>query len=64
MPQLIADANGNATLSTELRAIALGAGANDIVGKAVVVHKDADDFKAQPAGNSGARIACGVIAKP
>ena len=38
-------------------------GANDIIGKAVVVHKDADDFKTQPAGNSGARIACGVIAK-
>jgi Cu-Zn family superoxide dismutase len=27
------------------------------------VHKDADDFKTQPTGNSGARVACGVIAK-
>ena len=38
-------------------------GATDIVGKAVIVHKDADDFKTQPTGNSGARVACGVIRK-
>ena len=63
LPQLMADANGNATLSADLSGITLGDGANDIVGKALVVHKDADDFKTQPAGNSGARIACGVIEK-
>jgi Cu-Zn family superoxide dismutase len=62
MPQLVADASGKATLSAELSPMTIG-GANDIIGKAVVVHKDADDFKTQPAGNSGARIACGVIAK-
>ena len=62
MPQLVADANGNAKLSAELSPMTIG-GANDIVGKAVVVHKDADDFKTQPTGNSGARVACGVIAK-
>ena len=63
MPILQADASGNATLSTELAAIALGGGPSDIIGKSVVIHKDADDFKTQPAGNSGARVACGVIAK-
>jgi len=62
MPQLVADASGKATLSAELSPMTIG-GANDIIGKAVVVHKDADDFKTQPAGNSGARIACGVIAR-
>jgi superoxide dismutase, Cu-Zn family len=35
--------------------------ADSIYGKAVVVHADADDQKSDPAGNSGKRIACGVI---
>ena len=63
MPQLVADASGNATLNADVSPMSIG-GANDIIGKAVVVHKDPDDFKSQPAGNSGARIACGVISKP
>ena len=33
----------------------------DIVGRAVVVHKDADDFTSQPSGNAGEMIACGEI---
>ena len=36
-------------------------GADSIIGKSVVVHEKEDDFKTDPAGNSGARIACGVI---
>src|SRR6266568_8122188 len=63
MPMLQADAGGNATLSAELGVIAVGSGAADIVGKSIVIHKDADDFKTQPAGNSGPRVACGVITK-
>ena len=62
MPMLDADASGNATLDATLDTITLGMGATGIVGRSVVVHKDADDFKSQPAGNSGARIACGIIA--
>lgn len=62
MPILDADASGNATLDATLDIITLGTGATGIVGRSVVVHKDADDFKSQPAGNSGARIACGIIA--
>jgi Cu-Zn family superoxide dismutase len=63
MPMLIADTSGNATLTTELTIMTIGAGANDIVGKGVIVHKDPDDFTTQPTGNSGARVACGVIRK-
>jgi len=63
MPMLQADASGNATLSAELDVIRIGEGATDIVGKSVIVHKDADDFKTQPTGNSGARVACGIITK-
>ena len=61
MPLLVADALGRASLRAEVSPMAIGGGTNDIVGKSVVVHADADDFKSQPAGNSGARIACGVI---
>lgn len=33
----------------------------DVLGRTVVIHHDPDDFHTQPAGNSGAKIACGVI---
>jgi Cu-Zn family superoxide dismutase len=35
-----------------------------VIGKALVVHADADDYTTQPSGNAGARIACGVITAP
>lgn len=35
----------------------------DIIDRTVVVHKMADDFMTQPSGNSGAKIACGVICR-
>ena len=36
-------------------------GAESIIGKSVIVHEKEDDLKTDPSGNSGARIACGVI---
>lgn len=36
-------------------------GAYNIVGHSVIVHAKADDFVTQPSGNSGSRVACGVI---
>lgn len=33
----------------------------DIIGKSVLLHQNPDDFRSQPAGNSGKRMACGVI---
>jgi Cu-Zn family superoxide dismutase len=35
--------------------------ATDIMGKAIVVHEGPDDYTTQPSGNSGKRVACGVI---
>ncbi len=33
----------------------------DVIGKSVVIHQGPDDYRTQPAGNSGKRLACGVI---
>lgn len=33
----------------------------DIIGRTVIIHDSPDDFTSQPAGNSGKKIACGVI---
>jgi Cu-Zn family superoxide dismutase len=35
--------------------------ADGIIGKAVIVHAAVDDFKTDPTGNAGGRVACGVI---
>lgn len=62
MPNITADAQGNAMVSVHIPGIGLGGdGPGDAMGKALVVHKEADDYRTQPAGDSGARIACGVI---
>lgn len=34
---------------------------NEIIGKAVIIHDTPDDFTTQPSGNSGKKIACGII---
>jgi len=36
-------------------------GANSILQRAVIIHEKADDYKTQPTGNAGGRLACGVI---
>ncbi|MGN0166129.1 MAG: superoxide dismutase family protein [Lachnospiraceae bacterium] len=36
---------------------------DDIIGKTVILHSNPDDFTTQPSGNSGNKIACGVIEK-
>lgn len=36
---------------------------NDVIGKVVIIHDNPDDFTTQPSGNSGEKIACGVIEK-
>ena len=36
---------------------------DDVIGKVVIIHDKPDDFTTQPSGNSGTKIACGVIEK-
>jgi Cu-Zn family superoxide dismutase len=61
LPSLKADANGRAALEKRLDVVSVTPGPASIVGRAVVVHARPDDYRTQPDGNTGARIACGVI---
>jgi Cu-Zn family superoxide dismutase len=58
---VIADEYGKATVELILEGLNVTRGAEGIVGRAVIVHANADDLKTDPAGNSGARLGCGVI---
>jgi Cu-Zn family superoxide dismutase len=60
---LKSDAQGKATLQQDVDAITLDPGKNSVLGKALVVHAKSDDYKTQPAGDSGDRVACGVIGR-
>lgn len=35
----------------------------EVIGRTIIIHRNPDDFTTQPSGNSGAKIACGVIQK-
>lgn len=57
---LEANAEGKAHYEIVDQVLSLG-GPNSIVGKSVIVHAQPDDLSTQPTGNSGPRLACGVI---
>ncbi|MBI3770036.1 MAG: superoxide dismutase family protein [Deltaproteobacteria bacterium] len=60
---LEAGADGSATLTTTTDMLHVGSGDHDVIGRAIIIHGDPDDLATQPSGNSGGRIACGVIEK-
>ncbi len=64
MPNLVVGADGKGTATAKLAGVTLESGPASLFhegGTALVVHADADDMKTDPSGNSGARIACGVV---
>jgi Cu-Zn family superoxide dismutase len=66
MKNFTVGANGQASAHLEDKDVTLKDGAHSLLsngGTAIVVHAKADDYKTDPSGNSGDRIACGVITK-
>jgi len=64
LQNLTVDAQGKAKVKLVVTGVTLGNGPNSLFqpqGTAIVIHADPDDMKTDPAGNAGARIACGAI---
>ena len=61
LPSLKADKGGRAKLDVTVDSITLRPGPTSIIGRGVIIHADPDDYRTQPTGNAGARLACGVI---
>jgi Cu-Zn family superoxide dismutase len=58
--------DGKLTFDAFAEGVTLGDGPNSLFkpgGTALVMHQGPDDYKSDPAGNAGARIACGVVTK-
>ena len=67
MPNFTVDAEGKAHLSLVNKDVTYeGTDSHSLFsngGTSIVIHAKADDYKTDPSGNSGDRIACGVITK-
>lgn len=61
MPNQYVPADGTLRAEVFNQALTLAEGDAGIVGRALMVHADADDYQSQPAGNAGDRLACAVI---
>ena len=66
MNNFMVNRNGTATSTVAAQRVTMGDDANSLFtggGTALIIHANADDQKTDPSGNSGDRIACGVITK-
>ena len=63
MPNIHVPASGSLEIQVLNTGLKLDSSLFDADGAAIVLHAGADDYKSDPAGAAGARIACGVIAK-
>ena len=61
LPSLKSGKDGRGNIKVDVDAITIAPGPGSIIGRGIIVHADPDDWKSQPAGNAGPRIACGVI---
>jgi Cu-Zn family superoxide dismutase len=60
MPNMSVVADGTGSIKYTVEGATLGA-LLDADGAAIVIHATADDYKSDPAGNAGARLACGIV---
>ena len=65
MKNFTVGADGKASVKLEDNDVTLKDGPRSLLtsGAAIVVHAKADDYKTDPSGNSGDRVACGVVTK-
>jgi Cu-Zn family superoxide dismutase len=64
LPNILIGTNGLGSLEYTIPSTLLSGGTRPVLdgdGAALVVHATADDYRTDPSGNSGARIACGVF---
>jgi superoxide dismutase, Cu-Zn family len=64
LPNLLIGTDGRGSIEYTIPSATLAGGRGallDADGAAIVVHAQADDYRTDPSGNSGARIACGVL---
>jgi superoxide dismutase, Cu-Zn family len=64
LPNLMVPSSGAVKVDVTVKEVTLEGGRAallDTDDAALVVHESADDYKSDPAGNSGKRLACGVI---
>jgi Cu-Zn family superoxide dismutase len=61
MPNQLVNAEGILRAQVLNAMVTLDSGQNSIRGRALMIHAGEDDYKSQPAGNAGARLACAVI---
>lgn len=64
MPNIHVPASGELTVEIFNSRLEVGDSLLDNDGAAIVIHEGADDYETDPAGDAGARIACGVIKGP
>jgi len=68
LPNLVVNADGSGRLEAVLPGVTMnGRGHHSLFhvgGTSILIHRDADDLRTAPSGNSGERMACGVIAPP
>jgi Cu-Zn family superoxide dismutase len=66
LPNLVVDASGRGSVDFSISSASIASGSDallDADGAAIVIHAQADDYRTDPSGNSGARIACGILGR-